>query len=1053
MSEIKNLYLSLKEQILTLDESFNDIISQLQLKKTKLESILNEKQSLCNKLLERVHLYKDTDMVTFIYNTNGNIKNTITSASYSKSLILKELENLKKELESYNKEIGYLKAKISELYTKRKALEKIIYERHIIISLWKYISGDSEKEQLAEIKKEIESYSSQIKLLNEKKNYISNKLENCHENLIPIEKKLYLANKQKETLQKIIPIEDKISNIITQISGLKSDIETKLDAQKKSRLSVLKEISQLRDKIREIYPQLKDCNTSDFGNSLKCPEMLAIGRLRLSHGKYWRIFVPRLIPFPIRKSIRFNNDKDGKIFVLDFIFKVLYSIPLEQISITAIDPLKLGESLPDFQILLKNKRPFVYQRILTRSDEIEFALEEHLNYVEDLIQKVFILGISSWKDYNAKNPQTPLQYKLIVIYDIPEQLTDKSLLYLSRLIEHGPRCGIMPILTLDENRLSENRYTPLRNAIKSNCDYIYNLYASSKLNLKNLSLSEEREFPFPQERQNILLQSLAKKFENITAFKGTILDLFNKTDVWTKSSKEGIYADIGWRQTDNTNVTFALSDMPSHALVGGKTGSGKSNLLHVIIHSLCHNYSPNELILYLLDYKEGTEFNIYANPLLPNARLIATESDVEYGITVLRHLVKELQSRSSLFKQFQLTDYKDFRTNFNQPLPRIVLIIDEFHKIFSDDRYMSIEAENLLNDLLKQGRSFGIHILLATQTLHGMQNTSTTQLLSNIGARIALSCSDSDSRIFLGLNNNAASKLKSPPEGILNNANGDPDANICFNIPFASKETRIALQYEFRQLAEKNNIKTVNTIFNGNTLPNLPPSDKISSILKGKEGIPLLLGIHHDFLSNPFIIDIKQDNLLIAGSNRELRKGLLFSILYSLTVNKTSPRILYFSSADDTIDAEFKKIDVRDSSWDMSDLEALEKSQYESILIIDTFDYAKKLQSATGFKRIGTPDSPLDILKRIADTKSKSKTRIILFVENYKRFATSSRELFSLFDMRIGFGLDEAEAGNLVGNAFEKIRGASALNKAIYTNLRQNSIIFMKPYLNLSPQI
>jgi DNA segregation ATPase FtsK/SpoIIIE-like protein len=105
--------------------------------------------------------------------------------------------------------------------------------------------------------------------------------------------------------------------------------------------------------------------------------------------------------------------------------------------------------------------------------------------------------------------------------------------------------------------------------------------------------------------------------------------------------------DDRWRLRD---LRLGATDSEHHALLAGKTGSGKSNLLHVLIHTLCEKYPPEELDLYLLDYKESTEFNVYAAPPLPHARLVATESDPEYGVTVLRHLVGELETRARIFK-------------------------------------------------------------------------------------------------------------------------------------------------------------------------------------------------------------------------------------------------------------------------------------------------------------------------------------------------------------------------------------------------------------------
>ena len=98
-----------------------------------------------------------------------------------------------------------------------------------------------------------------------------------------------------------------------------------------------------------------------------------------------------------------------------------------------------------------------------------------------------------------------------------------------------------------------------------------------------------------------------------------------------------------------------------HVLLAGRSGSGKSNLLHVLIHSLCHTYSPSELNIYLLDYKQGTEFSIYASPPLPQAKLVATESDPEYGVTVLAHLTEELERRAQEFKSRSVRDFYEYR--------------------------------------------------------------------------------------------------------------------------------------------------------------------------------------------------------------------------------------------------------------------------------------------------------------------------------------------------------------------------------------------------------
>src|SRR5207302_10138506 len=87
-----------------------------------------------------------------------------------------------------------------------------------------------------------------------------------------------------------------------------------------------------------------------------------------------------------------------------------------------------------------------------------------------------------------------------------------------------------------------------------------------------------------------------------------------------------------------------------HVLIAGKTGSGKSTLLHALITNLSLLYSPDEVELYLIDFKKGVEFKTYASHELPHARVVAIESDREFGLSVLQRLDAELKVRGEKFR-------------------------------------------------------------------------------------------------------------------------------------------------------------------------------------------------------------------------------------------------------------------------------------------------------------------------------------------------------------------------------------------------------------------
>src|SRR5206468_5515318 len=98
-----------------------------------------------------------------------------------------------------------------------------------------------------------------------------------------------------------------------------------------------------------------------------------------------------------------------------------------------------------------------------------------------------------------------------------------------------------------------------------------------------------------------------------------------------------------------------------HALVAGKTGSGKSTLLHALITNLALHYGPDEVEVYLVDFKKGVEFKTYAVHELPHARVVAIESEREFGLSVLQRLDAELKYRGERFRQTGVTDLASYR--------------------------------------------------------------------------------------------------------------------------------------------------------------------------------------------------------------------------------------------------------------------------------------------------------------------------------------------------------------------------------------------------------
>ncbi|MEV4825902.1 FtsK/SpoIIIE domain-containing protein [Micromonospora sp. NPDC049274] len=191
---------------------------------------------------------------------------------------------------------------------------------------------------------------------------------------------------------------------------------------------------------------------------------------------------------------------------------------------------------------------------------------------------------------------------------------------------------------------------------------------------------------------------------------------------WAESAANGLRTVVG--RAGTAPLTVAFDDATPHWLVGGRTGAGKTVFLLDVLYGLAARYSPAELQLYLLDFKEGVSFTEFVptgrDPSwLPHARAVGIESDREYGLAVLRELRREAQRRATALKRHGVTKLADLPRD--SPLPRIVAVIDEFHVLLAGNDALARESVDLLEELARKGRSYGIHLVLASQSMTGIE--------------------------------------------------------------------------------------------------------------------------------------------------------------------------------------------------------------------------------------------------------------------------------------------------------------------------------------------
>ncbi|TCO46553.1 FtsK/SpoIIIE domain-containing protein [Actinocrispum wychmicini] len=254
------------------------------------------------------------------------------------------------------------------------------------------------------------------------------------------------------------------------------------------------------------------------------------------------------------------------------------------------------------------------------------------------------------------------------------------------------------------------------------------------------------------------------------------------------TSHEELRAPVGF--ADGAPVEVVLGDATPHALIAGPSGSGKTNFLYAMLGGLAARYSPAELELYLLDFKEGVSFAGLApgrkDPSwLPQARLVGVNvnTDREFGLALLRFLTQELARRAEAAKQQEVTKLAELReADPDGHWPRIVAVIDEFQALFSGRDRITQQATVLLEDVARRGRSQGIHLVLASQDIAGIEAFwGKPAVFEQCTLRIAMP----KAKRVLAETNNAAFSLPRW-HAVINHDSGVAHGNQVAHIPDAS---------------------------------------------------------------------------------------------------------------------------------------------------------------------------------------------------------------------------------------------------------------------------
>ena len=476
------------------------------------------------------------------------------------------------------------------------------------------------------------------------------------------------------------------------------------------------------------------------------------------------------------------------------------SVPPGKLRFTIVDPVGLGKAFSVFMHLADHDEQLVNHRIWTESNNINDRLSEITRHMENVIQTYLRNQFETIQQYNEHAGAVAEPFHFVVVANFPVGFDDESARRLMSIVQSGPRCGVYAIITVDPTQ-----------TMPRNVDLEQLRSHTNVLVCENLSIAWGEE---PLRRYPITLDALPAEaeFSQIMNAIGGKAKAANRVEVpfsavvpsqetwWLADGRSRLSIPLGRAGATKLQAMELGHGTSQHVLISGKTGSGKSTLLHAMITNLALKYSPHEVQFYLVDFKKGVEFKAYAEHKLPHARVIAIESEREFGQSVLQRLDGELRRRGDLFRRVgvqSLAGYRDARPD--EIMPRVLLVIDEFQEFFVKEDKIAQEASLLLDRLVRQGRAFGIHVVLGSQTLAGAYSLARATI-GQMAVRIALQCSATDAHLILSDDNDAARLLRRPGDAIYNDANGMLEGNHPFQVVWLSD---VEKEEHLRKLAAK----------------------------------------------------------------------------------------------------------------------------------------------------------------------------------------------------------------------------------------------------------
>ena len=935
-------------------------------------------------------------------------------------------------------------------------------------------------------------------------------------------------NRQKNEIRSIkdnlVYIKEKLRTNAEEIlrNALSDDIKESNERTKESNAQI---IFKLNESVGIPYTALTNFSLDTYREekpgitkfNYKFPGVISLGRLRNWRGIPSKIVkeefessIPLLLPTEHSHIGIFHNQQEKETIyeTLELAgLKMIASLPDGLARVTVIDPSGSGQNFP--RIITLSKK--IATDILTDEVGIDRAMQDFKQSMSIVTQSIAQNGFKSIEEYNNNTDEIPQPYRFIFIANFPAGFGKRSAEALISLLDSGTSAGFHIFLTFSAPQGATEKHDivsgiSLGNFMKNMSVFEFSHSKTANLEHSVMMISAPlkakiKDFynstynidfeRFYADDMKTVISDLNERVSNISMrpIISILKTIPDSKSFWKKDSSMGVC--VPFAKSGIEDIYFSLgvnkmgeSEAVYHALIGGSTGSGKTVALNDIILHTTMAYSPEEVQFWLLDYKEGTEFAIYKD--FPYVQILSVESEIEFGHEVLQKAIDMISERGELFKKFNVSNLERYNnavkelnetTGSNVPkLSRVILIIDEFQVLFPSGKPKITQRTNeLISDIVRRGRSFGINLILSTQTLKDLDIDS--NILSNMPMRVALKMDEKDASKFFSEENQAPKFLSFPGEGILNAAHGRNGENVFFQAYLTTNDDLKHIQQividKMEDKYEENEIKEFyknRFIYNGD-LEGSAESNKLYDLKNVQDKI--YIGESSGLsISHSYITFKKQfgDHYLVIGEDYEKAASNIGYLLEQLSCSSNDYDIrfgCFYPNFEEYFrivgNNEFKRNEIKEITNATLEKEINEiYEEFEKRLDLVSKEGKKAVKDSNHIFLIIFYSSNVPILKntsynfntpkgkflKLIDEGSEYGIHICLYAPNYTSYSSSDLATkSSSFGKKMIF--KDGSGIKALGDNYSDFEFSKSNNVVIFqNNVKGNKIAKIKPYVD-----